>query len=767
MSLIGVRVVRGPSWKWQDQDGGEGHLGTITDISEQGSAHGKAAIVQWDCGECRKYRIGVSNNYDLLLYDNASTGVHHVHVTCDGCNHIGIWGIRWKCVQCHNFDLCSICYMSDKHNIGHSFHRILTPSSQGVAVPPRQNSKKIQAKGIFVDATVRRGKDWKWGNQDQAKGNPGKVAAVRGWNSTAINNAATVIWSNRYRNNYRLGFGGMVDLKCTNPATGGFYYKDHLPKLGETAVIAKSTFKKGDKVKCKIFQTQQMHLGLLSELLTPIGQVKSVTTEGDIVVQYGNSNEVQYKPENIIRFYEVGDYVKIIEDLETVKKLQSGHGGWAEGMRQTLGHIGQVIKVLPKGDLKVSIGGSTWTYNPACVYTADPSEVQKEMNTNSDENDEASGGTFVFVKTKTFNFDVDHDDPVQLVIAAAKGNMDEVKELVHKFPSKVDIKHKGKTALHVASHQGHTEIVKILLEAKTDMKIKDDNEDTALHFAAYGNEHEVANMLLRNGALANSVNAANQTPLHIAAQKGYTSVARVLCDNKCDVNIQDSDGNTPMHIAVDHDFEEIIDCLSSMKNRNYSLANHSGYNPLHTAAVKGSKLGVQRIIARAANLVDEKKEDGFSALHLAAYNGHTDVVKVLIKEGRCNINALNNRGQTAFMLAVSRGHADTAFLMVRENCNINVEDEDGNTALHLLFRNQELFSEAKYQLEPDSTLLDILNDTGLIANKTIYVGEALAYFLAKEGADLHHSNNRGRKPLDYLKNDIILNTVKSFAKAYR
>jgi E3 ubiquitin-protein ligase mind-bomb len=26
----GLRVMRGPDWKWGDQDGGEGHLGTVT-----------------------------------------------------------------------------------------------------------------------------------------------------------------------------------------------------------------------------------------------------------------------------------------------------------------------------------------------------------------------------------------------------------------------------------------------------------------------------------------------------------------------------------------------------------------------------------------------------------------------------------------------------------------------------------------------------------------------------------------------------------------
>jgi len=33
-SLVGVRVVRGPDWKWGDQDGGEGNAGTVIDTGE-------------------------------------------------------------------------------------------------------------------------------------------------------------------------------------------------------------------------------------------------------------------------------------------------------------------------------------------------------------------------------------------------------------------------------------------------------------------------------------------------------------------------------------------------------------------------------------------------------------------------------------------------------------------------------------------------------------------------------------------------------------
>ena len=33
-ALVGLRVVRGPDWEWGDQDGGEGHVGTVVEVGE-------------------------------------------------------------------------------------------------------------------------------------------------------------------------------------------------------------------------------------------------------------------------------------------------------------------------------------------------------------------------------------------------------------------------------------------------------------------------------------------------------------------------------------------------------------------------------------------------------------------------------------------------------------------------------------------------------------------------------------------------------------
>lgn len=66
-------------------------------------------------------------------------------------------GIRWKCAECSNYDLCSVCYHGDKHHLRHRFYRISAPGAQRCLVEPRRKSKKQAVRGIFPGARVVRG----------------------------------------------------------------------------------------------------------------------------------------------------------------------------------------------------------------------------------------------------------------------------------------------------------------------------------------------------------------------------------------------------------------------------------------------------------------------------------------------------------------------------------------------------------------------------------------------------------------------------------
>ena len=65
--LKGLRVVRGPDWKYGDQDGGEGHAGTIINSADLDHFGPKTVTVIWDSGVKAQYRSGPEGSYDLRV----------------------------------------------------------------------------------------------------------------------------------------------------------------------------------------------------------------------------------------------------------------------------------------------------------------------------------------------------------------------------------------------------------------------------------------------------------------------------------------------------------------------------------------------------------------------------------------------------------------------------------------------------------------------------------------------------------------------------
>ena len=134
-------------------------------------------MVVWDNGTAANYRC--AGAYDLRILDSAPTGIKHDGTMCDTCRQQPIFGIRWKCAECVNYDLCSICYHGDKHHLRHRFYRIAVPGGERSLLEPRRKSKKVAVRGIFPGARVVRGVDWQWEDQDGGVGRRGKVNEIQ------------------------------------------------------------------------------------------------------------------------------------------------------------------------------------------------------------------------------------------------------------------------------------------------------------------------------------------------------------------------------------------------------------------------------------------------------------------------------------------------------------------------------------------------------------------------------------------------------------
>lgn len=63
---VGCKVIRGPNWKWRDQDGGEGSIGVVEGVSPWSGVDGEGMSVRWPNDSLYTYRWGADGNFDLV-----------------------------------------------------------------------------------------------------------------------------------------------------------------------------------------------------------------------------------------------------------------------------------------------------------------------------------------------------------------------------------------------------------------------------------------------------------------------------------------------------------------------------------------------------------------------------------------------------------------------------------------------------------------------------------------------------------------------------
>ncbi|XP_001353017.1 E3 ubiquitin-protein ligase mind-bomb [Drosophila pseudoobscura] len=784
MEGVGARVIRGPDWKWNKQDGGEGHVGTVRNFESA-----EEVVVVWDNGTAANYRC--AGAYDLRILDSAPTGVKHEGTMCDTCRQQPIFGIRWKCAECINYDLCSICYHGDKHHLRHRFYRITTPGGERTMLEPRRKSKKVLARGIFPGARVVRGVDWQWEDQDGGVGRRGKVNEIQDWSSASPRSAAYVIWDNGSKNLYRVGFEGMADLKVVNDAKGSNVYRDHLPLLGENGPgKGPHGFQIGDKVTVdldlEIVQSlQHGHGGWtdgMFECLSNAGMVVGIDEDHDIVVAYNSGNRWTFNPAVLTKVsspttappeFQVGDIVKICSDVESIKILQRGHGEWADAMQLTLGKIGRVQQVYHDNDLKVEVGNTSWTYNPLAVC--------KVASSTADGNCAPvipSGERLSAILKKLFEPNISGDATEEFVKAAANGFAARCEEYLagaaagqqpstsSASPSaagpdvNVNGVFAGHTALQAASQNGHTEVIQVLLRHAVDVEIEDKDGDRAVHHAAFGDEAAVIEILAKAGADLNARNKRRQTSLHIAVNKGHLNVVKTLLTLGCHPSLQDSEGDTPLHDAISKEHDEMLSLLLDF-GADITLNNNNGFNALHHAALKGNPSAMKILLTKTNRpwIVEEKKDDGYTALHLAALNNHVEIAELLVHMGKANMDRQNVNLQTALHLAVERQHVQIVKLLVQDGADLNIPDKDGDTPLHEALRHHTL-SQLK-QLQDVEGFGKLLMGLRNANNKK--ASASIACFLAANGADLTLKNRKQQTPLDLCPDP---NLCKTLVKCY-
>lgn len=628
-----MRVVRGPDWEWGNQDGGEGFVGTVVKIGRPGSTISpeNTVVVIWDTGIETNYRVGYDGSYDLRLLDNAPAGVKHHNIICDGCHCKGISGLRFKCTRCYDFDLCLHCYMADKHDLSHVFQRFDTYNSVGVELPPRQGSTKILLRGIFIGAIVQRGNNWDWGDQDGGPGKRGRVLDVRGWGNESWRSVANVAWSSGYTNMYSVGHKGRVDLLCVEPAVGGHYYRSHLPILGEK------------------IEEHDSH------------QDSNLT-------------------------FIVGESVSVTVDVEALKKMQEGHGGWNPRMSQIVGEIGIVHRFTEKGDIRVYYPtlDCRWTLNPSVLKKVGrPHSVGDKVKILNDRRKvelfQAGHGEWISAMTSILGkvgriVQVYKDGDLRVTVEGQTwtlnpNNVEPVSECVN---------------TNTPSPRHHGDSVSSLLSSLMENKLELESGpsiESIVKEAAKGNSQVVLDfMKLHPHLIDGKLN--NKTCLQVASHQGHVALVTSLLGLGADFNLSDDEGDKALHYAAFGEQAEVIGILLTA-GADPNAVNNSLSSPLHVAVSRQNLLCIKALLNAKAN-VNLQDSYGDTVLHDAIGNEVNEAVELLCSTPGLDLSLKNKRGFNPLHHAALKGNLfATDKLISRARQLVDVKKDDGFAALHL------------------------------------------------------------------------------------
>ncbi|KAL3861975.1 hypothetical protein ACJMK2_007981 [Sinanodonta woodiana] len=792
--VVGIRVVRGPDWKYGNNDGGVNHVGTVAGVRGENSVS-----VVWDAGNETLCRVGDGEKHDILVFDNVTIGVRHSKSNCVACGEVGIQGTLWTCAECTNVHLCTPCYHDNEHYTNHEFNRIDLPGSEPVRLSRRCEHQRSSALGIYPTSKVKRGRDWEYGNQDGGAGKEGIVEDLVSFRKDSSNrNAVRVQWGNKERNTYRVGYQGKMDLICVTAAPGAEFYKDHLAKINLKAIEQwkqiSVILKIGDKVFVHVpketFRAMQKGrsdwVARMEECIGEIGEVESYSVEGDVNVKY-DSEKWRLNPATVTKVpdHAVGDSVRIIEDKDTLKLLQKKRTGWDEDILEECGKIGNITAIDRDGDVGVTFEDKSYVFHPGCLIPvsgkgAGDNPFHGEMDEEQEDQQSESGQADNVEEEEEGEEEEDGDGDgdigaalgllmklalLETLQSAAKteiagkfcgavleGDEETVKNMLSQSPGLKDVILRGVAPLHLAAHKGHISIARILLDAGADLEVKDvQGENTPFMFSLDGENEELALFFIEKGADVFIKNKLNRTALHFAAFKNLAKIIKVLFDRGVDINIRDIEGDTPLHDAINQRHDEAATLLIEHQSLDTSICNNKGFNTLMFAVLRGHTLAVDKLLTRNKDLTNTSTSEGFTPLHIAAVNNHINEANCLLVKGRANVDKVDKNKMTPLHLAALEAYFDMVKLLLTHGASWDVQDNDGDTPLHVCLAGRRR----------NNVVLALFGLRSLSEdNERVTIAE----LLIQHGASLEVQNVKGLTPLTICNNESLRQAVQTFTE---
>lgn len=202
------------------------------------------------------------------------------------------------------------------------------------------------------------------------------------------------------------------------------------------------------------------------------------------------------------------------------------------------------------------------------------------------------------------------------------------------------------------------------------------NEDglTALHQSCIDDFLEVARCLLDAGANVNACDSELWTPLHAAATCGHTDLVQMLIEAGADLLAVNADGNMPYDLCEDEATLELIEMIMAEQG-----ITQEKIDECRGAKERVMLTDLREMVTNGADL-NVKDEQGATMLHVAAANGYMSVGELLL-EHRLSPDERDADGWTPLHAAACWGQIQMVELLVAHGASLNAKSELDETPL--------------------------------------------------------------------------------------